>query len=271
MSAQLNLDIHGEPIQRIGVDLDPTLRLVAARYGEVEVPWSATEDVESRVSHVVLQLPEPIVGTGRVLRLSALAPIAVGKHWRLPGLKPEAMAWQEGTAALVVPTTLLLEQLITEGCRQSHVATLPAPAAGESVEIQYYRPGATIDVLLSEPRERVKVDRGATVEIGADRITSRASYSSASRGQRRNVTADVHPGWTIDAVENRAGGAVDWEVDESDTKGAELKVRLESPLVPNSSARLVVRGHRARPAAGAFDARNLSMLDFRDSAREFDC
>ena len=66
-------------------------------YGDVDIAWSATTDVESRVSHVVLQLPEAVVGTGRVLHLSALAPLTVGKSWRLPGLQPEAMAWQEGT------------------------------------------------------------------------------------------------------------------------------------------------------------------------------
>ncbi len=79
LGAQLKLDIHGEPVQRIGVDLDPTLRLVAARYGDVDIAWSATTDVESRVSHVVLQLPEAVVGTGRVLQLSALAPLTVGE------------------------------------------------------------------------------------------------------------------------------------------------------------------------------------------------
>ena len=137
LSGQLNLDIHGEPLQRIAVDLDPRLSLVAARYGELEVPWSATTDVETRMTHVVLELPEAIAGTGRVLQLRAIAPLKSGKPWRLPGFQPEGMSWQEGTATLLIPNSLVLDQLTTEGCRQSKVTALPAPSTGESIEIQY--------------------------------------------------------------------------------------------------------------------------------------
>ena len=121
---------------------------MAASYGELEIPWSATADVETRMIHVVLQLPEPIVGTGRVLQLSAMAPLVSGKQWRLPALRPQGVSWQEGTAELLVPSSFALERLKTDGCRQSRIAALPAPLAGESIEIQYYRPGATIDVLV---------------------------------------------------------------------------------------------------------------------------
>ena len=39
----LRLDVHNEPLQRIFLRLDPGLQLLAARYGDVDIPWSPVE------------------------------------------------------------------------------------------------------------------------------------------------------------------------------------------------------------------------------------
>ncbi len=264
LSAQLNLDIHGEPLQRIAVDLDPPLSLVAARYGELEVPWSATTDVETHMSHVVLELPEAIDGTGRVLQVRAIAPLTSGKTWRLPGLQPENMSWQEGTATLLIPSSLLLEQLATEGCRQSRVTAVPAPSTGESIEIQYYRPGATIAVFLAQPRERLNVESGAIAEVGANEITARSAITlSVSRGECFMAQADVNAAWTLDSVEALGANRVtDWELEEQQPNPTRLKLRLERAISAAIPLRLLIRGHRPLPSVPVFEARQLEMLSF---------
>ena len=263
LAAQLILDIHGEPLQRIAVDLDPGLRLIGARYGELQVPFSVTEDVESRMSHVVLQMPEPIDGTGRVLQLSAMAPLVVGKHWQLPGLRPEAMSWQEGTATLLIPGALVLEQLKTDGCRQSRTVALPAPASGESLEIQYFRPGATLEVFLTQPRDQLKVASGALVELGQNEVISRTAVElNLTRGERRAIQFEIKPGWSVDTVEDLAANQpLEWDVDDQASK-SRLRIRLENAISPERPARLMIRGHRAPPAAAAFEGRQLEMLGF---------
>ncbi len=64
VTTQLRLDVHGEPLERARIDLDPSLHLIAARYGELAVPWSATTDPQTGRSHVLLEFPEPVEGTG---------------------------------------------------------------------------------------------------------------------------------------------------------------------------------------------------------------
>jgi len=262
LRAQLVLDIHGEGLQRVGVDLDPGLQLVAARYGELQIPFSVTEDVETRMSHVVLQLPEPIVGTGRVLQLSAVAPPVLGKRWRLPGLRAEGMSWQEGTAQLLIPGSLVLAQLHTDGCRQSRTQALPAPDSGESIEVQFYRPGAAMEVLLEAPREPVKIDAGATVDVGLSEITNRTTLEfSLARGERRVVQTEVRAGWTIDAIEDPAAGrAVEWSLEDLPSGETKLRMQLDSPLTSESSVRLLVRGRRQVPTGPSFEAAQLEML-----------
>ncbi len=262
--AQLKLDVHGEPLERIAVDLDPSLRLVAANYGELEIPWSATADVETRMIHVVLQLPEPIVGTGRVLQLSAMAPLVSGKQWRLPALRPQGVSWQEGTAELLVPSSFALERLKTDGCRQSRIAALPAPLAGESIDIQYYRPGGTIDVLIAQPRERLKAESGTLVEVGANDVTSLCAVQlTLGRGQRRAARLGVHAGWAIDSVESLDSNLpINWEFDEARPQQPQLDVRFDTAIGPDKPTRILIRGHRPLPPGNGFEGRQLEMLAF---------
>ena len=255
VTTQLRLDVHGEPLQRARIHLDPGMHLIAARYGELAVPWSAASDPDTGGSHVVLEFPEPVEGTGRVLQLTAVAPLTTGEPVRLPGIQPQDMAWQEGTADLLVPDTLVLDQLTTVGCRQSRLTALPAPLSGESFEIQYFRPGATVEVLLSEPRRKLALATAASVRIGADEITSRSTLK-VTDAQQHGLLVPIGDDWTIDAVESLSTERpIEWDVDESPGKPAALKI------VPDGAGLLVVRGHRALPLESQFDASRLEMLD----------
>jgi hypothetical protein len=262
VGVQLRLDVHGEPLHRIVVDVDPSLRLIAARYGETEIPWSLNTQPESGGVQATLQLPEPVVGSGRVVQLSGIAPLQTGKRWRLPTLRPQDLAWQEGTAQILIPSLFLLEQLETDGCRQSRLTALPAPLSGESVEVQYFRPTATVDVVISQPRERPTIDLGSVVEAGTAEITSRCGLQlSLSRGQRRTVKIDIRPSWIIDSVENLdATGSPAWEVEEPAANHSNLKVVLAAPIRADRPARLLVRGHRAAPPESTFEGEELRML-----------
>ncbi len=191
-----------------------------------------------------------------MLQLTAVAPLTTGESFRLPGIQSQDMAWQEGTADLLVPDTLVLDQLSTIGCRQSRLTALPAPLAGESFEIQYFRPGAVVEVLLSEPRRKLDLAAAASVRIDAEEIISRCTLEIAS-GRQQTVRIPIGSDWTIDAVENHsAQRPLEWDVDESHGKRAHLKI------VPDGNEPLVVRGHRRLPPAPQFDASKLEMLDF---------
>lgn len=257
VSAQLRLDVHGEPLERAVIDLDRSLRLVGVKYGKQAVPWSATSDAATGTQQVVLEFPEPVAGTGRVLQLSAVAPLDLGRRVQLPGLRPRDMAWQEGTVELVIRDALVLEQLETRGCRQSRVTALPAPLAGESIEIQFYEPAATIALLVAEPSELLPVRAGTLVEIGSDEITSRCGLDvDLQPSGRRRVPIAIHPAWTIDTVERAGGeGSVEWEVDEPPEGPALLTITADGPN------QFIVGGRRARPTAATIEARQLQMLD----------
>ena len=72
VSVQLRLDVHDAPLERLEVQIDPRLRLVAARYADRDIPWTTAAGPGGTGTRAILELPEPILGTGRVVRLSAL-------------------------------------------------------------------------------------------------------------------------------------------------------------------------------------------------------
>ena len=140
VSVQLKLEAYEEPLRQVTLLMDPQLRLVTALRGDAAVPWSVVSPPGSPLTRLVVTLPEPIRdGTG-VLRLRALAPLAMGKPWRLPRIYPEGMFWQEGDATLLVPGPLVVERLTPVGCRQTGVGPLSAPQAGRVGAVRILRP-----------------------------------------------------------------------------------------------------------------------------------
>ncbi len=262
IAAKMKLDVHGDPLREIVVKLDGSALLVAARYGELQIPFAQTDDSEAGETRLVMQLPETISGTGRVLQLNAIAPLEVGKRFRLPTVQLDGMAWQEGTATLLIPRELVLTQLDTDGCRQSRMAALPAPFNGESVEIQFFRPDASVDVVLREPRKRMQVASGALVTLGANDITCRQTVSIDELGSdRRRIEIPVRTPWSIDSVEDMSTNEpLPWEVDDPQPDGARLTVQLAGFDTSQRPIRLLVRGHRPPLPDPVFKARQLVML-----------
>ena len=265
---QLKLDLHGEPLERIAVKLDPTLRPVAARVGELDVPFSVATDVETHASQIILQLPERIEGTGRVLQLSAMAPLVSGRHWRLPLIEPEGVSWQEGTATLVIPAALR-----SSSSRSKVAANRNSPRCRS-------RPAASQSKFSTIGRARPSKCCWPSRASGSRSIRARWSKSvrarspAASRsrcrwrGSRHALVLGVRPNWLIDGVENLdANRGVEWEFDEADGGHGVLNLRLSQAVSAGNPARLLVRGHRALPNRPVLEGRQLEMLALDDMQR----
>jgi len=118
LGAEFDLDVHHQPLKRVEFVVEPGLQLAAARYGETPLDWSVVRGDESG-SRVVIELPDPVLGEGRKLRLSARGELVRGTAWRLPALRPNGLFWQEGQATIRVLAPLTITQLATNRCRQT--------------------------------------------------------------------------------------------------------------------------------------------------------
>ena len=246
VSARLQLDVHNEPLERAVLLLDPELQLVTARLGDVEVPWSVEPGSEDEPTRVVLLLPEPIQGTGRVLRLGARAPLKVDQPWQLPAIRLEDASWQEGSATLLVPSPLRLEQLVPVRCRQSKTGPLPTPRSGELAELQYFAADATAQIVLTQTEAPLKLDCAAAIELSEREMTGlvRAKFHVAE-GEHFRLEADVARRWLIDSVESVPAAAVEeWSAERTAAEAGRLTIRLARPVTPDRPVELAISGRR---------------------------
>ncbi len=244
VTAQWTLDVPQVALKRLMMELDPGLRLVAARYGEAAVRWSVVGPTgEGRTTLVALELPEPLRGPGRVLRLSALGPVELGRRWKLPEMRPRGVFWQEGTVRLLVPAPLAIEHLAAAGARQVGAGPLPAPRTGEAVDLQCFAPAAGVEVVLARPQAPLQWDCGTSVELGGATMSAQiAAYLQVADGEQFQVTADVGRRWSVHSVESVPAEALDdWTQDAA--AGGKLTVRLAKGVLPTRPLRLLIAAH----------------------------
>lgn len=256
VSAKLDLETLNRPRQTIELELDPGLRLIAARFDDIPLDWTVVSpDRPAAKGRVVLQLPEPILGTGRVLSIKALAPLVLDSSWRLPGLRMLDTFWQEGQATLRIPAPLVLKQLnpVTRDgqltCRQIEASPLPAPDLGESVVVQYYAEDAAVDVQVRRRGLELLAIGGTSLSWGTDEISGTAIVDlELPDGKLFQLSAQCPKEWLIDSVTTVPTDVLaDWSYHPRREGSNELRLQLSRALTPERSLRLVVRGRLLRP------------------------
>ncbi len=265
VSAEWNLEIHHEPISEIRFQLEDGFQLATAKLGETAVPWTVTAGETGEPSSVVLRLPEPVQGTGLVLRLGLLAGLAADGACRLPRIRPEGIFWQEGSATLFVRAPLVLERITPMGCRQTGMESVTSPYAGESLQFQLYHPDATAELELGEPKHRLAVVSGTSVQWGEEelRATVRADIRLTA-GTRFRLDAAVEPRWMVETVESVPADMVDeWSVVKDKQGDRRLMVQLARSLAPERPIRLSIGARRLGASLGdAMEIDDLCPLRF---------
>ena len=243
VSTDLNFVAHDQPLHQVTLALDPGLRLVGAEYGDTPVRWTATPADGDPQARVTIALPDAIEGTGRVLRLRALAPLVLDRLAKLPRIHPQGLFWQEGRATLLVPAPLLIRQLVPVGCRQRGIPLL----AGESAEFQYFRQDASIEILISRHRASVQLASGTSIDMRAGQITAEVqAVYTVQDGDEFVLEAEVGRRWLIDSVETLPPPSLidQWTLEKTQGGKQKLVVRLAKALSPTQSVRLVIAARR---------------------------
>ena len=253
------------------------MTLVTARYGDTQLSWTEEPAAEGGASkptadpsppavrRIVVQLPEALRGSARMIHLGAVAPLPL--QGRLPVVRPatEAMHWQEGNATLLISSPLELSELHTRGCRQTKVETLPPPAEGEAVMLQYFRPDADVTIGLRRHADRFAVGTATTIDFRGTTIGGRdVADLTAQQGECFALAADVPASWIIDSVESiPSGGVATWSIEPESAGRLRLDVGLTKALRPDRPVRLVVAGRWRRPPLGAtLRSDDLQMVQF---------
>lgn len=257
VSSRLELDVHEAPLEHLPLTLDPGLRLVKALYGDRPLRWAFLPAASGEEgTGVVLEFPEPVQGMKRLVQLQALAPLQLDRRWKLPAIRPEGTFWEQGAGVLLVRAPLQLGQLVPiQGEQSSKIDSLASPYSGETVELQYFSPDATAEIVLARPEAPLRVDSGAMIEFGGGEVAGQIMADVwVAHGKRFQLKADVGRLWDVDSVEAVPKGAVaDWSV-EREGATSKLSIQLAEALPQRladvSPLRLVIAARRVRSVSG---------------------
>ncbi|MFV1964082.1 MAG: hypothetical protein ACC628_01570 [Pirellulaceae bacterium] len=245
--AHLTLDVHHQPLERLELDIHPTLQIIAARLGETEIPVRSLRQSEA-VTRIALDLPQPTIGVGREVVLQAFAPLKTDRLWRLPLVRPVDVVWRQGNAKLEIRPGLVLKRLITEACIETSVEPLPATSKGETRNLLLYQPDANMDVLLSFEPPEIAIDCGTSIRLNENLVSGRlVAHVTSTRGSIFQLDARSQDGWIIDRVETIPAGAL---AGYASRRARQVRIRLGRALRPGQDLRVVVTAHRRLPSTG---------------------
>lgn len=270
LSAECRLDVHGGSIQRLEFDLDPTLTLLSAKAGDTPISWSvARGKVDGDSQRIIVDFPEPLQGLNHLLRLVAVGPLETKAGWQLPNVSARDAVWQDGATVLVVAAPLSLRRLDLTNCRQTKRETLPAPAAGEAIEIQALAPSAAVQVHVSPAAERLELVSATTIELlGNEAVAAYVAEITAQQGERFQLAAEISPDWIIDSVQSLPAGMIaDWDLERSRGTDSRLIIHLSRTLNRDRPMRLRIAATRRRaPLGDTLEMNDLRLLAFENIA-----
>ncbi|MBN2577593.1 MAG: hypothetical protein JXB10_01195 [Pirellulales bacterium] len=248
VSAQWRIRPSEQSCREVRVLMDPGLRLIAARYGDQEVPWTVSPLPDAQGERAVIALPRRLPAGGRILRLGAIAPLTLERSWRLPRLRPENLLWEDGEMILIVPAAFDLQELRPQDCRQTAVTSLGEPLPGESFQFQPFRAEATATIWLARRQSRLAAVTATTVEIGSGEVAAQVVVDVHSADALQlSQAAQIAPHWWIDAVESTPPQQVlDWSVESQSEETRRLRLDLARGSTSDRNWRLTFRARRLR-------------------------
>ncbi len=248
VSIQWKLRGRPESKPQIAVLLDRGLELVEASCGETAVAWTIESLPDNRGERAILQFPPSFSVANRALRLRAIAPLVMGRLWRLPRIRAEGMTWEDGTISVAAISPLSLERLMPVECSQTATGPLAAPRLGESAQFRCFNSEATIETALALHRGEVKAAVATAVAIGGGEISARVAgdFRSAESSQFA-LEANVAPAWRIDEVTSVPTEAIaDWNFETRSDGDRRLTIRLARSIGLDQPVQVIVTARRLR-------------------------
>jgi hypothetical protein len=248
VSAQWKIHGRAESMRQLAVLLDPGLGLVGAHCGETAVAWTLEPLPNDQGQRAIVCLPLPLPDTSRTLRLNAIAPLTMDRLWRLPRIRPEGVAWEDGIIGIAALRPLSLERLRPVECSQTAVGPLAAPRIGESAQFQCFNSEATVEVSLALQRGEATATVATAVEIGGGEILVRvAGEFRSAESSPFALEADVAPAWRIDEVASVPVEAIaDWNLETPPDGDRKLTIHLAKSIGPEQPVRVIVTARRLR-------------------------
>ncbi len=247
VQTELSLAVGQHPIDRLLLESAPGLRVARVRIGERELlPGQITRG--DAPGEIVLTFDTPLQGATRKLMIDAMAPLAIDQSVQLPSVRAPGLAWEQATATVEVPETLVLKQLQFDEAVQTGVASRAERDDGTLHQFQLLSPLAACSVEVGRPPVKTIVTTGTAVSVSPTQMTAQITADvRALEGAIHVLEAQVVAPWKVDTVEASPADALHGTPARR-TRGRQIRVQLKEPVSGDRSVRLIITARRSTPA-----------------------
>ncbi|MFM7844167.1 MAG: hypothetical protein ACKPEY_08065, partial [Planctomycetota bacterium] len=252
LQANLRLDVLGEPLRKLQMELPVTLKIGALRLGDQALVWRDQWNPATATRIVEANLPE-LSGLDQLIQLTALAPLPDTLTIELPTPRLRGLFWQEGKVTVSVYQPLEAAALLVRGNREVRVSNVAAPIPATVFQVQLPSSDSQLQLLANSPATQWTTALGTSHRIEETNWEARAVVEATVRaGRATQWQARVPRDWIIDRVELEPDlVSDDFEVTPtSDPQWQQLRVRLGQPLTTGRTLRISIHANRPRPAPG---------------------
>jgi hypothetical protein len=246
IQAEISLAFSQSELHRLVLKTDPDLRVASVRIGErVLLPEQITHGDEP--GQIVLTFDTPLHGSARTLIVDALSPLVMNQQMRLPALYPLGLDWEQATATLDTPDTLVLRKLVFKDAVETNVEVRPGMAGGEVHHFQLFSQDATCEVVVGRPSQQIIVTSGSAIAVSRTTMTAQIVADVHSvQGDIHLLNARINEPWKVDSVESTPADALDGTPARR-TRPRRIRVQLRQPVSGDNKVRILINAHRIMP------------------------
>lgn len=252
-SLRWSLDVLRDPVERLIVSAPENVAITSVTAEGQPASWRRMPGQQSS-GDTVIELAEPLRGANRTVELRAMAPVVTGEPSRLPRIRLEGVFWESATASVLVRRPLVATDIRCEDGRLARIAEAPAGIEGELYELRLFTEDAHVEAALAQEAPHLTFAAENDVRIGPEEMIAEVALEiGTQRGEVFTVRLATTPQWTIDDVEEAAGGSLpsqavrDWTFKPGDNGPGTLDVTLATPVSPDRSLDLTIRARRLTP------------------------
>ena len=267
----LQLDVHQAGLETLHLVVDASATVTGVRVSGVSLPWRTASAPGKEETSLQIDLPEPVSGAGHNVSVSLVTPLALDKAMRLPRMRLADCVWQEGTATIVVPASLHLQNIQLQEARQSAYSAASATQPEETYQFQYHSATGKVEIRAGQMRPHLYVVGGLVVRPESAQLAAvlqaDLSVDVGECFEVQGITADE---WVIDSIDTVPPDLLEErQYEPAGSRKYFLRLRFARPLTAKTKTRLVIRAHRPLPAEGeTIAAPTLRLVQFEDLREE---
>jgi hypothetical protein len=197
--ADFYLEAFEAPVRDLTFTVPAEMEIYGITYGtETTLAWNRTRSGD--VHELSIQLPDPLLGSGRPIRIRGNAPLKLHQAWTLPSITLRDAKFLSGKIAVGILPPFELRAFRAPGCRQQE----PETSDGRSLAFHQYLPEGHASLEIGYPRLTLAASVLTHAVVDSDNWSLKWEVQwRANAGSTFTTRCRIPRGWEITAVQQR--------------------------------------------------------------------